>query len=44
MDWFWGLVGGGFIGLVGVVYLFVNGWIMGVLGIIGGIVDGSVGL
>ncbi|EBA14399.1 YeeE/YedE family protein [Roseobacter sp. SK209-2-6] len=40
-DWIWGLVGGGFIGLAGAVFLLGNGRIMGASGIIGGLVDGS---
>ncbi|WP_417699114.1 YeeE/YedE family protein [Pseudophaeobacter sp.] len=41
MDWIWGLVGGGLIGLGGAVFLLGNGRIMGASGIIGGLVDGS---
>jgi uncharacterized membrane protein YedE/YeeE len=41
MDWIWGLVGGGLIGLGGAVFLLGNGRIMGASGILGGLVDGS---
>lgn len=41
IDWIYGLVGGGLIGLAGAVYLLVNGRIMGASGIMGGLVDGS---
>jgi uncharacterized membrane protein YedE/YeeE len=41
MDWIWGLVGGGLIGLAGAVFLLGNGRVMGASGIIGGLVDGS---
>jgi uncharacterized protein len=41
MDWIWGLIGGGLIGLGGAVFLLGNGRIMGASGIIGGLVDGS---
>ncbi|MEP2716971.1 YeeE/YedE thiosulfate transporter family protein [Pseudophaeobacter sp.] len=41
MDWVWGLVGGGLIGLGGAVFLLGNGRIMGASGIIGGLIDGS---
>ena len=43
IDWIWGLIGGGLIGIAAAVYLLVNGRIMGASGIIGGIVDGSAG-
>ncbi|KPD11312.1 YeeE/YedE family protein [Phaeobacter sp. 11ANDIMAR09] len=41
MDWIWGLVGGGLIGLGGAVFLLGNGRIMGASGILGGLVDGT---
>ena len=41
LEWIWGLVGGGLIGLGGAVYLLGNGKIMGASGIIGGLIDGS---
>lgn len=41
MDWIWGLIGGGLIGLGGAVFLLGNGRIMGASGLIGGLVDGS---
>ncbi|MCV6598198.1 MAG: YeeE/YedE thiosulfate transporter family protein [Mangrovicoccus sp.] len=41
MDWIWGLIGGGIIGLAGALFLLVNGRVMGASGIIGGLVDGS---
>lgn len=40
-DWVWGFVGGLMIGCAGVVYLLVNGRIMGASGIIGGLIDRS---
>lgn len=40
-DWIWGLGGGLLIGVAAVLYLLVNGKIMGASGIIGGLVDGS---
>lgn len=40
-DWLWGFAGGLLIGLAGAIYLLVNGRIMGVSGIVGGLVDGS---
>jgi uncharacterized membrane protein YedE/YeeE len=43
MDWIFGLVGGLLIGLAGAVYLLGNGRVMGASGIIGGLVDRSVG-
>jgi uncharacterized membrane protein YedE/YeeE len=43
MDWTFGLVGGLLIGLAGAVYLLGNGRVMGAIGIIGGLVDRSVG-
>lgn len=41
MDWIFGLIGGGIIGLAGALYLLGNGRIMGASGILGGLVDGS---
>lgn len=41
MDWVWGLVGGLIIGLSASFFLLVNGRIMGVSGILGGLVDRS---
>lgn len=40
-DWLWGLGGGLLIGLAASAYLLVNGRIMGISGILGGLVDGS---
>jgi len=40
-DWTFGLMGGLMIGLAGVVFLAVNGRIMGASGILGGLVDGT---
>ena len=40
-DWTFGLIGGLMIGLAGVVFLAVNGRIMGASGILGGLVDGT---
>lgn len=40
-DWTFGLIGGVMIGLAAVVFLVVNGRIMGASGLLGGIVDGS---
>jgi uncharacterized protein len=40
-DFIWGLVGGLMIGLAGAVYLLMNGKVMGISGILGGLVDGS---
>ena len=39
--WLWGLIGGLLIGSAAALYLLVNGRVMGVSGIIGGLVDGS---
>lgn len=39
--WLLGLIGGVLIGLAAAVYLLVNGRIMGVSGIFGGLIDGS---
>lgn len=41
MDWLLGLLGGLMIGLAGSGYLLVNGRIMGISGIFGGLIDGS---
>lgn len=41
MEWLWGLMGGTMIGLAGAMYLLMNGRIMGVSGIFGGLVDGT---
>ena len=41
MDWILGLAGGLLIGLAASMYLLVNGRIMGISGIFGGLVDGT---
>ena len=41
IDWLFGLIGGGMIGIAAAIYLLVNGQIMGASGIIGGLVDGT---
>ena len=41
MDWIWGFGGGLLIGLAASLYLLVNGKVMGISGIFGGLVDGS---
>jgi len=41
MDWLYGLLGGGLIGLAGALFLLLNGRVMGASGLIGGLVDGS---
>ena len=41
IDWIWGLVGGGLIGIAAAIYLLANGRVMGASGILGGLVDGS---
>jgi len=41
MDYLWGAIGGLMIGTAAAVYLLGNGWIMGVSGILGGLLDGS---
>ena len=41
MDWVWGFVGGLVIGLSATAFLLINGRIMGVSGILGGLVDRS---
>jgi uncharacterized membrane protein YedE/YeeE len=43
IDWLWGLAGGGLIGIAAVLFLLVNGRVMGASGIVGEIVDGSAG-
>lgn len=40
-EWLWGLAGGGLIGLAGAMFLLVNGRVMGISGIFGGLIDGS---
>lgn len=40
-DWTFGLIGGLMIGLAAIVFLVVNGRIMGASGILGGLIDGS---
>lgn len=40
-DWTFGLIGGLMIGLAAVVFLVVNGRVMGASGILGGLIDGS---
>lgn len=40
-DWIWGLVGGLLIGVSAAFFLMMNGAIMGVSGILGGLVDRS---
>lgn len=40
-DWLWGLVGGLMIGSAGAAFLLVNGRVMGVSGIFGGLIDHS---
>lgn len=41
IDWIYGLLGGGLIGIAAAIFLLVNGRIMGASGLIGGLVDGS---
>lgn len=41
IDWIWGLIGGGLIGLAAAIYLLISGRVMGASGIVGGLVDGS---
>ena len=43
IEWIWGLIGGVLIGSAGAVYLLGNGRIMGASGILGGVLDRSVG-
>lgn len=40
-DWWFGLFGGGLIGVSASIFLLFNGKIMGASGILGGLVDGS---
>ena len=40
-DWIWGLTGGLLIGTAGAAFLLINGRIMGVSGIFGGLIDRS---
>lgn len=40
-DWLWGLFGGAMIGGAAALYLIMNGRIMGISGILGGLVDGT---
>lgn len=40
-DWTFGLIGGLMIGLAAVIFLVVNGRIMGASGILGGLIDGT---
>jgi uncharacterized protein len=40
-DWIWGFAGGLLIGLAGALYLLVNGRVMGISGIYGGLIDRS---
>lgn len=40
-DWAYGFAGGVMIGLAGAAYLLINGRIMGISGIFGGLIDGS---
>lgn len=39
IDWIWGFVGGTLIGLAGAMFLLMNGRILGISGIVGGLVD-----
>ncbi len=41
MSWLWGFLGGLLIGGAASLYLLVNGRVMGISGILGGLVDGS---
>ena len=41
MDWILGMAGGLLIGLAASMYLLVNGRVMGISGILGGLVDGT---
>jgi uncharacterized membrane protein YedE/YeeE len=41
MDWIMGLLGGLMIGLAASMYLLMNGKVMGISGIFGGLVDGT---
>ena len=40
-DWIWGLIGGLMIGTAGASFLLINGRVMGISGIFGGLIDGS---
>ena len=40
-EWMFGLAGGLLIGIAGAMFLLINGRIMGVSGILGGLIDGS---
>jgi uncharacterized membrane protein YedE/YeeE len=40
-EWVWGLAGGLIIGIAAVMFLLINGRIMGASGIVGEVVDGS---
>ena len=40
-DWIWGFAGGLLIGLAGALFLLVNGRVMGISGIYGGLIDRS---
>jgi len=40
-DWLWGLLGGVMIGTAASAYLLINGKVMGISGIFGGLVDGT---
>ncbi len=42
-DWIWGFVGGLMIGLAGAAFLLINGRVMGISGIFGGLIDRSGG-
>ena len=41
LDWLFGLMGGLMIGAAAAMYLLISGRIMGALGILGGLIDGS---
>jgi uncharacterized membrane protein YedE/YeeE len=41
MEWVWGFAGGLMIGLAGAMYLLMNGRVMGISGIFGGLIDGT---
>jgi hypothetical protein len=40
-DWVWGFAGGLMIGLAASIYLLMNGRVMGISGIFGGLLDGT---
>ena len=40
-QWIMGLIGGAMVGLGGMIFLLVNGRVLGASGILGGLVDGS---